>query len=175
MQKTKIRTETREPEQTPEPTLERLVQETSCREREACLMELRGAIAAILQPRGGYHFYAGSNARHFLPIPTAPGIALNRAGWPDNKTVDDAELDAINGELVRITREEKRLEEAAGKAKNQIEALVKWGIRIGEAEDMLLLAGSVLSEEDRPAVESYLAEHSRFLRTVNRLTDGLRF
>ena len=69
MQKTKIRTETREPEQTPEPTLERLVQETSYREREACLMELRGAIAAILQPRGGYHFYAGSNARHFMKIP----------------------------------------------------------------------------------------------------------
>jgi len=157
------------------PNLEMMVQQTSYRERESCLLELRGAIAAILQPRGGYHFYAGSNARHFLPIPTAPGVALNRAGWPDNKTVDEAELDAVNAELVRITQEEKRLEEAAGKAKNQLEALVKWGIRIGEDEDMLLLAGGVLCEDDRPAVTSYLAEHRRFIRTVNKLTDGLKF
>ena len=94
------------------PNLEMLVQQTSYREREACLMELRVAIAAILSPRGGRVGYAGGQATHFLPIPQSPKRAINRAGWPDDKTVDAAELDAVNRELVRITQEEKRLEEA---------------------------------------------------------------
>ena len=161
--------------ETPEPTLERLVQETSYRERNNALAELNGAIAKILQPRGGRVGYAGQTATHFLPIPKAPGRAITRAGWPDDKSVDPAELDAVNAELVRITQEERRLEEAAGRATEQRKALAKWGEHIGEVEDMLLLAGSALAEEDRPAVTSYLAEHRRFIRTVNKLTDGLKF
>lgn len=161
--------------ETPEPTLERLVQETSYRERNNAFSELNAGIAAILQPRGGYHVYSGSSNRHFLTIPPSASVTINRAGWPNQATIDPKEAEEVQRELVRITQEEKRLEAAAGTAKNQREALAKWGEHIGEVEDMLLLAGSVLSEEDRPAVMAYIAEHRRYIRTLNKLTDGLRF
>lgn len=110
-----------------------------------------------------------------MPIPPAPKRVLTGAGWPDDKSVDEKEAEEFQRQLTEITLTERELEAAAWKAENQIEALVKWGGRIGENEDKLLLSGSVLSEEDRPAVESYVAEHRRFVRTVNRLTDGLKF
>jgi len=156
------------------PNLERMVQETSYRERNNALAELNGAIAKILQPRGGYLSYSGSSTRHFLPVPPSPEVGLNRAGWPSGK-VDEKEAEEFQRTLQAVSLEERRLVDAAQKAKSQIEALVKWGGHIGEAEDMLLLAGSVLSEEDRPAVMAYLAEHARYIRTLNRLTDGLKF
>jgi hypothetical protein len=155
-------------------TLELMVQQTSYHERDNALNELRGAIAKILQPRGGYYFYAGSPNKHFLPIPPGLKVKTNKAGWPSGE-VDPKEAAELQGQLTEITQEEKRLDSAAQKAKNQIEPLLKWGGHLGEVEDMLLLAGSVLDEEDTPAVMAYLAEHRRFIRTLNRLTDGLRF
>jgi len=169
--KTKVE---REPEQTPKPNLEQLVMPATFHQRDNCLAELLAGIARILQPRGGYYSYSGSENRHFLDIPPALKCAINKRGLPTGE-VDPKELDALHAELEAITLSEQRLEAAAGKAKNQVEALRSWGGRIGEDEDMLLLAGAVLDEADRPAVMAYIAEHERYIRAVNRLTDGLRY
>jgi len=99
------------------PNLEVLVQQTSYHQRDAALAELRAAIAAILQPRGGYRVYSGSSNRHFLPIPPSASVTINRAGWPNQATVDPQEAEELSRQLTAITHEEQRLEAAAGKAK----------------------------------------------------------
>ena len=169
----KTQTMERQHIETPRQSLEEAIHEADYRSREHALAELQAGIQRILSPRDGFRHYAGSPNRHFLPIPQSPGRTLTRAGWPDDKSIDEKELAAVNAELERITLKERELNDAAQKARNMVQPLFDWAAALGVTEDRLLL--STLSEEDTPDVMAYLAEHRRFIRTVNRLTDGLKF
>jgi hypothetical protein len=124
------------------------VQEANYHTRDNALDELRAAIHRVLQPAYTVSYTGGVTVKHFLKTPKPPLGRVNKAG---------------------------KLERCAQKAKNLINPLLKWGQALGEREDWLLLAGSILDEEDRPDVESYIREHRRFLRTANAWTDKLRF
>jgi len=154
-------------------TLEEALHEANYRSREHALTELQAAIQRIIAPRDGFRHYANSPNRHFLPIPKAPGIALTRSGWPDQKSVDAAELDAVHAELEAITIRERELNDAAQKARNMVQPLFDWAASLGITEDRLLL--STLSEEDRGDVDTYCREHKRFLRTCEAWTNKLVF
>jgi hypothetical protein len=159
--------------ETPKQSLEESIHEADYRSREHALAELQAAIARILSPRDGFYFYAGSPNRHFLPIPASPGRTLTRAGWPDDKSIDAKEVDAVNAELEAITKRERALNEAAQKSRNMVPPLLEWAVELGKTEDRLLL--SALIEEDRGDVETYIREHRRFLRTVEAWTNKLVF
>lgn len=153
--------------------LEESIHEADYRSREHALGELQAGIQRILYPRDGLRGYAGGPATHFLPIPKSPEVSLTRAGWKDQESADGRAVEAFNAELVAITQKERALNEAAQKARNMVAPLFDWAVELGKTEDRLLL--SLLTEEDRGDVETYIREHRRFLRTVESWTAKLVF
>lgn len=153
------------------PSLEAIMETANNREREQALKELMQAIARILQPRGGYTFYAWSDGKHFLPIPPAPEVEIMRDGMPGKPTEKQAL--AFQEEITRITLKERELVSAAQTAKNVSGELNSWLRDMGPREDRLLV--STLSEEDRPDVEALQREHARFVRTCRQWTAKLDF
>jgi hypothetical protein len=149
------------------------VQEANYHTRDNALDELRAAIHRVLQPAYTVSYTGGVTVKHFLKTPKPPLGRVNKAGKVEEP--DPELLDAFHEELAVVNKKERELERCAQKAKNLINPLLKWGQALGEREDWLLLAGSILDEEDRPDVESYIREHRRFLRTANAWTDKLRF
>lgn len=153
------------------PSLEAIMQTANHRERVQALNELTQGISRILEPRGGRTFYAGSDGKHFLPIPPAPEVPILRNGMPGKPTKEQAL--AFQEELTRITLRERELTDAAQTAKNVSEELSAWLRDLGPREDRLLV--STLTEDDRPDVEALQREHARFVRTCRQWTAKLDF
>ncbi len=150
--------------------LEELVMQTSYRVRDNSLTETKEAIIRILQPRATYS-YDGSST-HFLPLPSSPAVAINRAGMPSE--ADKRERQRFQAALTEVTEKENTLRATAQKANGMIPTLFEWAVSLGKAEDRLLISAP-LTEQDRPAVESYIAEHRRYLRTCQAWCEKLRF
>ncbi len=149
-------------------SLEELVMQTSFRERDNALAEIQGGIQPILYPRSTVGF---RGIAHFLPVPASPQVQITRGGMPSEAS--QKEQQRFQQELQAISQRERELTNAAQVTQSKIPTLLQWGQRLGETEDILLL--SVLDEEDRSDIESYVRAHRRFVRTCQHMADALRF
>ncbi len=156
-------------EQTQQQTLEMMVAECDYRTRDAALVELNGRIQLILHPRATF---SHGGAAHFLPIPQPPRVRISRAGLPEPG--DDKQQKASQEELQAVSQRERQLNDLAQKARSMASTLYEWAVEMGKTEDRLLISPP-LTEADRPAVEDYVAEHQRFLRTCQAWCEKLRF
>jgi hypothetical protein len=161
MAKTKI-------EKTKGPSLEEMLLTASYAQRDQALAAVHAAIQPVLSPRTTTKVLGTD---HFLATPHPPLTKLNRAGKPE--PADEAAQQQFQEELTAVSLREKRLLDAAQRAKGKLPLLVEWTQELGKTEDRLLV--SSLDEEDRPEAEEYLRQHQRFLRTCAKLADGLKF
>jgi hypothetical protein len=138
------------------------------RERDQAMEKINAAIAAILQPRGGYT--VGPGGKHFLRVPPVP-----RDKNGNECKADSPEMAAWRKEVEAVTHEEQRLVGVAQSAKGAIPQLQKWSGVIYAWEEGFETASrsGCLTDADLEDLTPMRRSHDLFIRACQCLIDRL--